>query len=68
MCEELAVHYDGNETLKDNTTNLLGIYIYVGDKLGTKRPVFVLSNSTSNSLIWNAGGIGWLGAVDIMHS
>ena len=68
MCESFAVRYNGNETLTDNAKNVLGHYKYVGDKRGTNGPVFVLYNSTTDSLIWNHEEYGWTGAVDIMHS
>ena len=66
-CEKFVVQYDGNETLKDGAENFLGIYKYVGNKSETNRPVFVLSNSTFNSLILNSASLGWLGMVDITH-
>ena len=68
VCESFAVRYNGNETLTDNAKNVLGHYKYVGDKRGTNGPVFVLYNSTTDSLIWNHEEYGWTGAVDIMHS
>ena len=66
-CGEIFVDFKEKTDIAGDARNYFGVYNYVGDRIGTETPVFVLSSSTHRSLIHNFDGFGYRGSVSLIN-
>ena len=66
FCKKFLLRFDGDETILSDKKDFLGVYKMVGNRKETDHPVYVLSNSTFNSLVYKWEDIGWTGVVNMI--